>query len=171
MNRRDALKKLGAGGAIVVGATAVRSVPAFAVEAPVFTPFTPSVNPILGGSRNVSVSFTVQAECPQSSSECIDLGCVPPFDNFSYTALVNIAGGPYTVTGSGQLGDTLTVALRRGTAPGTNPAVGDIFQIEYTVEATCTADGQPAATDQQVYLYDFEFKPVSGINQWVVTSA
>jgi hypothetical protein len=170
MNRRDALKKLGAGGAIVVGATAVRSVPAFAVGVPVFTPFLPTVNPATGGSRNVSVSFTVEIECPASSSECIDLGCVPPFDNFSYTTFLNVAGGTYTVLGDIILGDTLTMSLRRGVAPGTNPAVGDIFQIEYTVEATCTAEGQPAATDTKVYLYDFEFKTVSGIDQWVVTS-
>lgn len=73
MNRREALKKLGAGSAVVVGATAVKAVPAFAFNAPTTTvgmSFS-LVGYVTEGAVNVGFVFkwiTGRATCGASST-------------------------------------------------------------------------------------------------------
>jgi hypothetical protein len=72
MNRRDALKKLAAGGAVTIGATAIVSSPAFAFTGP-----TPPAAPVLGralsggligGNRILTVTMSPgTATCPASA--------------------------------------------------------------------------------------------------------
>lgn len=61
MNRREALKKLGVGGAVVVGATAVKSLPAFAFA-----------NPVVGGILDVTVTGRA---APSASISIGDASC------------------------------------------------------------------------------------------------
>lgn len=70
MNRRDALKKLGVGSAVVVGATAVTSLPAFAVSSPTITD---SLDVSLVGNVGITASLTLgSATCSGSA--------IPPCD-------------------------------------------------------------------------------------------
>lgn len=163
MNRRDALKKLGAGGAVALGVSAVRTVPAFAVAAPTFSFSTPTVQPAGGGSTSISVSITVEPTCGASSAECTGGDCTPPLDSLRVSSFdPSSTVGNYDIVSETPLMPTLNqlvVGLRRGTNPPgfTAPASGDSFQIEFTAEATCTAAGEPAAADQQIRTYSFDF--------------
>lgn len=72
ISRRESLRTVAAGGAAVVGATVVRTVPAFAYDAPVVT--TPFVLSVQGSDNPFSTVLQAgQATCPGSAVAC--LGC------------------------------------------------------------------------------------------------
>lgn len=183
MNRREALKKLGAGGAIVVGASAVRSVPAFAVGAPAISVSNVGIAQV--GSNQLTLSWTLSVLCPASSTECIDVECQPAPDHVLFQITNDAAGATGTNTPSGayrirlagppisyvgpftqlSLSPPYGVEIRRrgGTPTATqNFMANDEFQIELEVKATCTgaAPGE-INEDTQFYTWDLLYNGTS----------
>lgn len=180
MNRREALKKLGAGGAIVVGASAVRSVPAFAVGAPAISVSNVGIAQV--GTTRLTLGWTVGVLCPASSTECIDFECSPSPDWVKVQLVNDAAGATGLNSPAGAyrilylsayygVGTQLTllpaygVEIRRrgGTPTATQQfQTNDEFQIELEVKATCTgaAPGE-INEDTQFYTWDLLYNGTS----------
>ena len=134
MDRRDALKKLGAGGAVVVGATAIASSPAFAFTGPT-PPALPGLAPVRSGpvflgNRTLTVTMSPgTATCPASA---VPAGATVVGSSFTATApngsngLASVSPLTDATTGSG----SLVVTFTRNT--------GFFFGIEYGLNATAT---------------------------------
>lgn len=183
MNRREALKKLGAGGAIVVGASAVRSVPAFAVGAPVISVSNVGIAQVL--TTQLTLSWTIGVQCPASSTECIDVECQPSPDFVEVEMIDDAAGGTGANTPAGAyrlkvgtsyfgVGAPVTLSAvsvygvevrRRSTAtPTTSQSfqANDEFQVQLTVQATCTGTAPGEFNqDTQFYAWDLLYDGTS----------
>ncbi|MEY4175543.1 MAG: hypothetical protein RI900_2708 [Actinomycetota bacterium] len=185
MNRREALKKLGAGSAIVVGATAVRTVPAFALTNPTITvPL--GINSINVSNTGANMSITVLdgvATCPASAIDCatcdpgaaeVTTATVAPIDtvqlggvqwgwgNTAATAIAN------AFPAEREFLTVLSRPIRRvdiTTTPATStaPAAGDQLIITFAVAYTCTyANGNSAEADTVTIQFDWN----AGLGQW-----
>jgi hypothetical protein len=152
MDRRDALKKLGMGGATVLGASVIVSSPAFAYRAP-FDIVAMTFNaPTLSGTTTTCTVTAGGAQCPGSAT--------PPSATFLISATVttvtvsganrrfNLNGTTANTASPGQStsssGSDLTFTVIKTNNGGTAevPATNDQFSVSITIVYTCTySDG------------------------------
>lgn len=185
MNRREALKKLGAGSAIVVGSAAVRTVPAFALTNPVITTNL-GINSINVSNTGANMSITVLdgvAVCPDSAIPCatcdpgvaeVTAAEVFPTDTgfvvgvtwgWGSTAAAALAN-PFPA--SREFLTVLSRAVRRvdtnvTPAVSTAPAAGDQLLITYAVNYTCSyAGGNTSEPDTVTIQFDWN----AGLGAW-----
>lgn len=126
MDRREALKKIGIGGAVAVGTTAVLSSPAFAYTTATVTgtPSTFSCTTATKSTATAAASGFPNGQCPASSTNA---GDTPTQGTLTYAWSVDrtdgtnlnsgsgtaISRGSGTWDSSGQTTDTITVTIKR----------------------------------------------------------
>ena len=120
MDRREALKKLGAGSAVVVGASVVVSSPAFAYAAPTVTglPATFTLTKANASTATIAVSGFPAGSCPISSTNLND---------------VPTQGAPALAWTAGTNTGTTALVTNSG-----NWAAGSLVTVSVTVAYTCT---------------------------------
>lgn len=183
ISRRESLKTLAAGGAVAFGATSVRSVPAFALDAPTLvSPFTMTVQ----GTRS-PMTVTLQpgaASCPGSAVPCT--GCLageaqrislevtalmvssdPADDRWGWgtdaaTALLpanEFTSTPITKSVNPDTGAVLSFSKIRGANLSSlqDAAVGDTLLLTGTAVYRCTygAGGFVEYTENQQFVFTF----------------
>jgi hypothetical protein len=152
MDRREALKKLGAGGAVAVSAATIVSSPAFAFTAPTPPanpfPLTPTLTPIVplnfGINRDLTVTFgpnPADARCPGSALPSGSATIV----SGAFTASISGFGSPTVSAASGTPGAAnATVTFRRGTFG--EVGFGATATIVYAVRYRCSY-ARPGSAD------------------------
>jgi hypothetical protein len=160
MDRREALKKMMAGGAVVAGASMVSSSPVFAAGSvgtgqPVGPGLVipPPTGQIVNDKRNAT--WTINAPNVQCSSGELAIASYATPLTLSGSVLVAINspsgwGDPYIFGG-----DTLSFTAV-GTGPGNSPfRRGDSFQVTWSVKYSCVVGGQVAGCQIVDYIYRY----------------
>jgi hypothetical protein len=145
MDRREALKKIGVGGAAAVGASLVISSPAFAFDAPTVTglPATFTLRKLSAATAELSATGFPAGTCPASAT---NTGDVPLQGAPSYTWTT-----PATPSGTGAL-------VTRG---GGNWKNGDVVTATVTVAYTCV---YPTGQKPRSYRWSQTFTTDGGGN-------
>jgi hypothetical protein len=160
MDRREALKKMMAGGAVVAGASMVSSSPVFAagsvgggepIGPGLVTP--PPNAQIVNDKRNAT--WTITAPVVQCSSGTMQIASYAVPRTLSGNVAVMIIapsgwGDPFIP----DAGTTTFTAV--GTGPGNSPfRQGDSFEVIWSVRYTCVVNGQPAGCRIVDYTYRY----------------
>jgi len=169
MDRREALKKIGAGGAVAVGATAVLSSPAFAYTLP-----TVGANPTITLTATTTTSLTIAisgypaGSCPASSTNAGDVptqGTV----SISWELKRQLADGTFTVPGDTnaispipRTGTGTTVTRGSGQWDGQDSTAGhDHLIVRVRRSYTCTY-GTGSATRCVEWQFEQRANPTFG---------
>lgn len=142
MDRREALKKIVAGGAVVGGSVLVVSQPAFAYTAPTVTsqPFLSNITKT--GPRTASVRFNLgSASCPASATSTSASASVTLVDASSSL------GAPIDITSASPV---ITVTKNSGPGQGQNWQLGEILAVTGEIVYTCTYAGDSRSTCRSV---------------------
>lgn len=158
MNRREALKKLGAGTAIAAGVSTVRVVPAFAYDAPTLAPemsftFAGNVSDgVLNSGFNVSWK-TGRATCPASATSTTAVTDTAGYSptNRAHVGITEATATGYEYNGSPTDGTTFPFILNTGTGhtlyvyqPSGAPVDGDMIEFYGVVGFRCDYVGDSA---------------------------
>ena len=161
MDRREALKKMMAGGAVVAGASMVSSSPVFAagsvgagqpIGPALVTP--PPNSQTVDGKRNAT--WTISAPNASCSSGTMQIASYAEAVTLSGNVMVMINspsgwGDPIHIPGGNTASFTAV-----GTGPGNSPfRRGDSFQVIWSVRYTCIVDDQPAGCQIVNYRYQY----------------
>ena len=149
MDRREALKKMMAGGAVVAGASMVSSSPVFAAgSVPGGTPDVPATAPAPATAVNDKRFATWQLTAPNVS-------CSKGSRVTSYGTINTVIGNISVMLTPSGTGDTATLTVA-GTGPGNSPfRQGDQFAATWHVKYECM-DGNVVTGCRQVdYTYHF----------------
>jgi hypothetical protein len=154
MDRRDALKKLGAGGLVVAGASVIGSTPAFAYDQPTVEPGDVPISIVITPTSASTISVTVvgTASCPGSANS-VDAAVIATSTRLE-SIETNGALNYFRVGGSGVFPQmtplvSFTVAKRLFLFIFGNVAAdfvnGDSFSAEISITFRCTySDGTTA---------------------------
>jgi hypothetical protein len=158
MDRREALQKMMAGGAVVAGASLVSSSPVFAASS------MDSVEPVGAGLTTPppaipSVNDKRYAVFQLTSPEVMCGGTAPQVDSFvtvgQVSGNVNVAASP--VGSSYMSGASTALITVTGTGPGNSPfRRGDAFEVTWHVRYVCLAGGVETRTQCRSYTYRYE---------------
>jgi hypothetical protein len=159
MDRREALKKMMAGGAVVAGASMVSSSPVFAAgSVPGDQPFGPGLTtppiPFLPVNDKRSAQWQITSPgvmCSTAGGIRIDSYAVVNQQTSNLIVSVNPAGTTYVQTAG-----YVTVAVT-GTWPGNSPfRKGDAFEFTWHVRYVCLGgSGQPLGSQCREYKYRY----------------
>jgi hypothetical protein len=152
MDRRDALKKLGAGGLTVAGASMIVSTPAFAYDLP--TGGMPAMMAVAstGNTATVMITSNGTASCPNSapsqtatvvsvSTRVVTVNAVPVFFIFFNIPTEFRLGGVALPQTTGAASFAIQ-KFGQFIVGATNFVNGDVFRAEITVTWRCTySDG------------------------------
>ncbi|MEM8619417.1 MAG: twin-arginine translocation signal domain-containing protein [Actinomycetota bacterium] len=150
MDRRNALKKIAAGGATAAAATTIISRPAFAnYDAPTLAASVESAVAGINGSASVCrVFYSVTEECPNSS-----VG-IPSFSRDIFIS----DPGPKNVSAT----NDNEVRLRVETDGNQAFEPGDTFQVTFTLTGMCNYTGGPGQTGSLTSVWQVECETSSG---------
>jgi hypothetical protein len=161
MDRREALKKMMAGGAVVAGASMVSSSHVFAAQSagagqPIGPGLTtpPPNSQIVNDKRTATWQITApNVECSSGGRMEIASFAVPVTLSGNVRVGINSPtgwGDPYILDG----GTASFTAV--GTGPGNSPfRQGDSFEVIWSVRYSCTLNGQPAGCQIVTYRYRY----------------
>jgi hypothetical protein len=158
MDRREALKKMMAGGAVVVGASMVSTSPVFAAGSvgagqPVGTGLTtpPPTGQTVNDKRNAT--WTITSPNVSCSTGALQVSSSAVGQTLAGSLSV-IIGSP---TGFGFMPGANTATFTAvGTGPGNSPfRRGDAFQVIWTVKYECMLNGQLAGCQLVTYTYRY----------------
>jgi hypothetical protein len=167
MDRREALKKMMAGGAVVAGASMVSTSKVFAAGSvpgqpvgPGLTSPPPTVMPV-SGKRNATWQITAPNVTCSSGTMQVSSSAVGQTLAGSLSVLISSPSGFGFMAGANTA--TFTVV---GTGPGNSPfRRGDAFQVIWTVKYECMVNGQLAGCLLVTYTYRF-INQTNGTPTW-----
>jgi hypothetical protein len=149
MDRREALKKMMAGGAVVAGASMVSSSPVFAAgSVGGGTPVVPVTAPPPATAVNDKRFATWQLAAP-------DVSCSTGTMVSSYGTINMTKGNISVMLAPSGTGDTATLTVA-GTGPGNSPfRQGDEFEAVWHVTYECMSNGVPTGCQKVDYTYRY----------------